>query len=521
MQNWEPGTEFAGLVIDTPIGRGGMSVLYRAVDPRLDRPVALKVMAPELSEDPDFRVRFTDEARSASQVEHPHIVPIYAFGEEAGSLYIAMRLIDGRDLAEALASDGPFDVSRAALVLGQVADALDAIHRAGLIHRDVKSANVLLTRDDSGAEFAYLTDFGLSRSDRTTGVTRTGHFVGTVDYASPEQFRGGDVTTASDVYSFTVMLYECLTGTRPFVADSDTAVMYGHAFEEPTPITTARPDLPSGVDAVVRAGLAKDPAHRYRTCGELMRGFRYAAGLDGPPADTAGTPGGTADPGTIVRERDHGLAAAPPASPASRGAKAWIAMAAVLAVLVIGGGLVTVLVNRRDAPTGVGGAASAASSTLGSSTGTTPTDSVFVPGRAPISVTGEPVDVPPGLQVTRRIELGSGTEKNLTTTVSFHNTTTSPLHVVHVEVIDKDEIGNTADIEFLTPGVDVLEEDPVAKWTGDVPPGATAELRYRITVDPTIDQQWAKDVLTTQGTKEKAWLAQHPEVQSATVVTSA
>src|ERR671936_971007 len=215
------GTEVAGYRIERVLGRGGMSVVYLAHDPRLKRNVALKLLAPELAEDERFRVRFQRESQRAASLDHPNVVPIYEAGEVDGLLHIAMRYVPGTDLKALLRREGALAPDRALTLVGQVASALDAAHQRGLVHRDVKPSNVLLT-GRPGKEHCYLADFGLSTSasDRSA-LADPRQVVGTIDYVAPEQIRGDVVRSSADVYSLTCLLYECLTGRVPFRHASD------------------------------------------------------------------------------------------------------------------------------------------------------------------------------------------------------------------------------------------------------------------------------------------------------------
>ena len=259
------GTELAGYRIESLLGRGGMGVVYRARDLALDRNVALKLLAPELADDVGFRERFLRESRLAASLDHPAIVPIYDAGEVAGRLYIAMRLVEGTDLKRLVADEGVLKPERALGLLEQVADALDAAHERGLVHRDVKPSNVLV--DERG--HCYLADFGLSRRlvDETarSGDARS---LGTADYVAPEQIRGETVDGRADLYSLGCLLYECLAGRPPFARASETAVVFAHLEEEP-------PTLP-GFASVIGKALAKDPAGRYQSGRELIAAAREA-----------------------------------------------------------------------------------------------------------------------------------------------------------------------------------------------------------------------------------------------------
>jgi predicted Ser/Thr protein kinase len=270
------GSELLGYRIEALIGRGGMGVVYRAEDLRLQRKVALKLLASELAEDDRFRERFLRESQLAASIDHPNIVPIYGAGEAGDQLYIAMRYVEGSDLKRLLREEGALEPRRTLGLLTQLADALDAAHDRGLVHRDVKPSNALL----DSAEHVYLADFGLTKSasDRSA-QTITGRIVGTVDYAAPEQIMGKPVDGRADVYSLACLLYECLTGEVPFLRDSELAVLWGHVHDPPPKASERNHDLPQAVDAVIATALAKNPEQRYDTCADLSEAARDALGL--------------------------------------------------------------------------------------------------------------------------------------------------------------------------------------------------------------------------------------------------
>jgi tRNA A-37 threonylcarbamoyl transferase component Bud32 len=270
------GTELAGYRIESLLGRGGMSVVYRADDPRLRRKVALKLLAPERAEDELFRERFLRESQLAASLDHPNVVPIYEAGEVDGLLYIAMRFVDGTDLKTILRREGALGADRALGIAAQLAGALDAAHERGLIHRDVKPSNVLVT-GRPGHEHCYLADFGLSTSvsDRSAAVSPR-QIVGTIDYVAPEQIRDEDVDARADVYSLACLFYESLTGAIPFRRGSDVAVIYAHLEESPPPASRVRPALPQALDPVLDRGLAKFPDERWQTSGAMVDAARAA-----------------------------------------------------------------------------------------------------------------------------------------------------------------------------------------------------------------------------------------------------
>jgi DNA-binding beta-propeller fold protein YncE len=300
------GSTLAGYRLDALIARGGMGVVYRATHLALDRPVALKVIARHLGSDEGFRDRFLGESRLAASLDHPNVVTVYDAREEDGELIVAMRLIGGGDLKRRIAA-GPLAPEEATDLLAQIADALDSAHAAGIVHRDVKPHNILLEGDH-----AYLSDFGLAKALGDSGVVSGASIVGTVEYMSPEQWRGQDVGPAADVYSLGCVLYESLTGIVPFARRAD----------------DAEPRMPAGLDAVIERSVAKDPAERYPTAGALIEAARRRQGAtptatrvlsDSPEAPTGALPRGA---GVGLRRRFGSL---------SRG---WLVTPAILAALV-------------------------------------------------------------------------------------------------------------------------------------------------------------------------------------------
>ncbi|MCX4767511.1 serine/threonine protein kinase [Streptomyces sp. NBC_01275] len=291
------GREVAGYRIEREIGRGGMAVVYRARDLRLDRTVALKLLAPELARNDTFRRRFTHESRVAAAIDHPHIVPVFEAGETDGVLYIAMRYVEGSDLRHLLDRQGPLPLLTAVRIGAQIASALDAAHEAGLVHRDVKPGNILVARgtDSEHPEHVYLTDFGLTKKSLSlTGFTTVGQFVGTLDYVAPEQISGRPVDGRCDVYGFACVVYETLAGRPPFRRDDDMALLWAHQYDDPTPLTESRPDLPPHLDAVFAQALAKNPESRHPTCLALVADLKATAtgAQPGtrPPSEAPGAP---------------------------------------------------------------------------------------------------------------------------------------------------------------------------------------------------------------------------------------
>jgi tetratricopeptide (TPR) repeat protein len=266
------GTELGGYRLLEPLGHGGMSVVYRAEHVRLGRLAALKLLVPGLGE-ADFSERFLRESQLVASLDHPNIVPVYDAGEEDGLLYIAMACVDGSDLKSLLASEERLPLRRALHIVGQIGSALDAAHARALVHRDVKPANILVGAGDR----AYLSDFGVVKELAGSGATRTGTFVGTIEYCAPEQIEGGEVDARTDVYALACVLYECLVGRPPFHRDSEVAVLNAHLHAAPPKLVRAAPDLPAALDPAIAKALSKSPLDRYATCGEFLAAARAAA----------------------------------------------------------------------------------------------------------------------------------------------------------------------------------------------------------------------------------------------------
>jgi hypothetical protein len=274
------GTEVAGYAVESVLGSGAMGVVYVARQSSPERRVALKLITPEFANDDVFRRRFLREATAAAAIEHPHILPVYAAGESNGTLFMAMRLIDGQDLREILRGSSGLPLDRIERIVGQVGGALDAAHARGLIHRDVKPGNVLVTEqpDAEDADFCYLMDFGVSTwtASSAATITATGQMIGTANYMAPEQIEGAGVDGRTDLYSLGCVLYECLTGRAPFSGRSAPAILYGHLHEQAPSPSSVRPDLPSGVDTVIARALRKVPDDRYSSYRELSHELHAA-----------------------------------------------------------------------------------------------------------------------------------------------------------------------------------------------------------------------------------------------------
>jgi tRNA A-37 threonylcarbamoyl transferase component Bud32 len=359
------GSEFAGYRLEGLIGHGGMSIVYRAQHLRLERTVALKLLMPELSQDESFRERFMRESRLAAALDHPNVIPIFEAGDVDGVFYIAMRYVGGSTLKAVLDSEGPLPPDRTASIMSQVASALHAAHEEkGLVHRDVKPANILVVpgHGHEGGDHVYLSDFGIAKQRAAGGLTKTGMFVGTADYAAPEQIEGRELDRRADVYALGCVLYECLTDAPTYEKDSEVALMYAHLLEPPPAVTLKRPDLPPDIDGVVAKAMAKNPDDRYATAPEFAAAMRKALigtetrrtqqSEQGRVPETVVTPAGAPPPPS---------APAPPvdAAPPRRRRPLYIGLSLAL-LAAIGGGIAAALLLTG----GGGGSSSTASSIL-------------------------------------------------------------------------------------------------------------------------------------------------------------
>jgi len=304
------GSRLASYRLDEVTGRGGMAVVYRAYDTRLERQVAVKVLAPELAQNDAFRQRFIRESRTAAAVDHPNIIPIYEAGEASGVLFIAMRFVTGHDVQSLVDTEGPLPVDQACHIISQVAAALEAAHSHGLVHRDVKPGNILLDGTASYPGHAYLSDFGLSKHALSnSALTSTGQLLGTLDYIAPEQIEGRGVDGRTDEYALACAAFTMFTGEPPFTRDQAVGVMWAQMSSEPPALTSRRPDLPAAADEVMAKALAKSAGDRYATCPDFASALRRACGLElkrGRPA---------APPAAVIPDSEP--AGSPPAHPAT------------------------------------------------------------------------------------------------------------------------------------------------------------------------------------------------------------
>ena len=301
-----PGSRLGGYRLEEQVGAGGMAVVFRAHDERLARLVALKIMTPAMGSDDMFRQRFIRESRAAAAVEDPHIIPVYEAGEVGRVLFIAMRLVRGGDVRSLLRREGPLSPDRVASIISPVASALDAAHAAGLVHRDVKPANILLDRRPGRPDHVYLSDFGLSKSAEVSlGLTAAGQFLGTPDYTAPEQIEGLPVDGRTDQYALACAVFELLTGQAPFHRSESFAAIWAHLNKPPPSLAERRPGLPPAVDGVIAKALAKAQAHRYETCWEFADALRDALGLPPYHLSSASDPG-LARPGSLPGQAGTG-----------------------------------------------------------------------------------------------------------------------------------------------------------------------------------------------------------------------
>jgi non-specific serine/threonine protein kinase len=346
------GSEFAGYRIEDVAVRGGMGLVYRATQLRLTRTVALKLVTPSLARDSSFRERFRREWMIAASIDHPNVIPVYEAGEEDGTLYIAMRWVVGTDLRRTI-DVGPLDPARAAHLVAQVASALDAAHERGLIHRDVKPANILMT----GEDHVYLTDFGLTKhASSISGLTKTGQWVGTVDYMAPEQIEGAPVTPRTDVYSLGCVLFEAITGQTPYQRENDLAKLWAHVYTAAPSVREISPKIPPQFDDVLQRAMAKDPGERYASAGELGQAVTAAA-------RDAGTPARPTSSGAIPPPSE------PPAAQVSEPRGAWRParrlQLGLLGLLVLAAAIVAIVVvsgSEESTPEGAAPATSPSSS---------------------------------------------------------------------------------------------------------------------------------------------------------------
>lgn len=347
-----PGERFGRYRIEAHVASGGMGVVYWATDTELQRRVALKLIAPEWAQDEGLRERFKHESRLVAALDHPNVIPVHDAGERDGLLYIAMRFVEGTDLRGLIDDRGALDPHLAARIVFRLASALDAAHAAGLVHRDVKPANVLLA-GGPGEEHPYLTDFGLAkRLDADSGLTHGGQWLGTVDYVAPEQLTGQPVDHRTDVYSLAVLLFEALTGEVPFRGDSGPAKMTAKLHEGPPSLLERAPSLPPALEDVVQRGMATAPEARYQSAGELGRALLAAVGPSATPGPQPTIVPATAPPPPAAPAVQPPAASAPaPSTPGTWNRRAVLLAAAAIVAATVGVLAIAGVFSGADNPT--------------------------------------------------------------------------------------------------------------------------------------------------------------------------
>jgi hypothetical protein len=318
-----PGTRIADYELAEQVGWGGMAAVYRARDVRLDRWVALKILAPDIARDDPFRQRFISESRAAAAVDHPHIIPVFEAGEAGGVLFIAMRYVGGGDLRTLYRELGPLSAARVTSIVAQVASALDAAHAAGLIHRDVKPANMLLAEvaGSGRPDHVYLTDFGLSKQSVSAPLTLTGQFMGTLDYMAPEQIESRTVDGRADQYALACSAFEMLCGVPPFERGQDLGLLFDQLSAPPPSLAARRPDLPAAIDLVMARALARSPDDRYDSCLDFAAALGDACGLEWGASGQLrpGTPRAVTELAVPLTAAAPPATAAPPGMPGPQG----------------------------------------------------------------------------------------------------------------------------------------------------------------------------------------------------------
>ena len=302
LAGFQAGSLLAGYRLEAQVGEGGMAVVFRARDEGLGRLVALKILAPALASDSAFRSRFIAESRAAAAVDDPYIIPVYEADEADGVLFIAMRFVQGGDLRQVLEREGALPPDRVVGFISPVASALDAAHRAGLVHRDVKPANILVDAREDRPDHVYLSDFGVSKAMSSVGLTGTGMFVGSPDYSAPEQIQGRAVDGRTDQYALGCVTYQLLAGALPFQGDQDMSVLLAHLSAPPPSLVSRMPNLPGAVDQVLARAMAKAPEKRYASCLDFADALREALGLTPHDPQSSATAPAVPQPATSPHE---------------------------------------------------------------------------------------------------------------------------------------------------------------------------------------------------------------------------
>ena len=476
-------------MLEEQIGAGGMAVVFRARDERLQRRVALKILSPALAPDDAFRQRFIRESRAAAAVDDPHIIPVFEAGEAEGALFIAMRYVPGGDVRTLLRRAKPLTPERALAIISPVASALDAAHGAGLVHRDVKPENMLIDTRPGRPDHVYLSDFGLSKGVMASlGPTGTGQWLGTAGYSAPEQMAGKPVDGRADQYSLACVAFELLCGEVPFPREHVTAVIWAHMSEPPPALSSRGPAFPAGADGVLARALAKSPADRFASCRDFADALRAAFGLvaynsgsghavadrDIPvpasyqthdvPLSHAVTEPSNAVP--VRRSAAVPAAAAPAAAgtagPGARRGSRRIVLALAAAVAILGSviGLVVTRSPHHPAPSHTAKAQLEASYAF------------------PAERYGN------GLMVTRRWTLSGNRGSRLTETVTVGNPAGKAKAVWFRDSIPDAATSNVQGIRFQPDSVKVLRADPVVEWYLRLPAHGTITVGYVAAVAP-------------------------------------
>ncbi len=494
-----PGSRIAGYLLEEQIGAGGMALVFRARDERLQRRVALKILSPALAPDGAFRQRFIRESRAAAAVDDPHIIPVFEAGEAEGALFIAMRYVPGGDARTMMRQARALTPDRALAIISPVASALDAAHAAGLVHRDVKPENMLIDARPGRPDHVYLSDFGLSKGVMASlGPTGTGQWLGTAGYSAPEQMAGKPVDGQADQYSLACVAFELLCGEVPFPREHVTAVIWAHMSEPPPALSSRGPAFPAGADGVLARALAKSPGDRFASCRDFADALRAAFGLvpynsgsrqagdDAGRLATAGADRAVAGGNMAVpapcRTPDVPLSyavteasnvvpaggpAGVPASPgplehSTRRGPRLVALAAVVAVAVLGSvtGLVVMRPHHQAPPPQPAKAQLAASYTF--------------PAQ----------QYENGLMITRRWTLSGNRGSRLTETVTVGNPAGQARAVWFQDSIPEAVATSVRAIRFYPASVKVVRADPVVEWYLRLPAHGTATVGYVVAVAP-------------------------------------
>jgi serine/threonine protein kinase len=528
-----PGSRIAGYMLEEQIGAGGMAVVFRARDERLQRRVALKILSPALAPDNAFRQRFIRESRAAAAVDDPHIIPVFEAGEAEGALFIAMRYVPGGDVRTLMRRAKPLAPERALAIISPVASALDAAHNAGLVHRDVKPENMLIDARPGRPDHVYLSDFGLSKGMMASlGPTGTGQWLGTAGYSAPEQMAGKPVDGRADQYSLACVAFELLCGEVPFPREHVTAVIWAHMSEPPPTLTSRGPAFPAGADGVLARALAKSPGDRFPSCRDFADALRAAFSLvpynsgsgraagAGPSRLATGVGRAVADrdipvpvsyqtpdvplshavtePSSAVPARTSG--AAPAVAPAvagiaepgtrRRSRRIVLALAAAVAVL---GSVIGLVVTRSPHH---------------------PTPSHTAKAQLEASYAFAAQRYGNGLMVTRRWTLSGNRGSRLTETVTVGNPAGKAVATWFREDIPDAATSSVQAIRFHPDSVKVLRADPVVEWHLRLPAHGTITVGYVAAVAPrgaTTARlaDWAKGLGTIEK-KLNAPAAKHP-----------